>query len=256
VILLTGSSGTIGRKVSSDLKLDVRFPFQGQKQNLPIHTFENSTLVHLAGMSNPKLVALEIDKSYSVNVLSAVELFRIFAENKGRRFVFASSGHVYGNTQWGVLSKESDVINPHSRYAEQKAKAETFLRELALEYETELLILRIFSVFGSGMRENYLAGMIEKSLNDSGNFPLIANSDDVRDFSSPAMIADYLNRSIDLRMEPILTLNICSGVPSSVRDKVVSAYPSIPRDKLLDGNSEIPYLVGNPELMNKYFNAN
>jgi len=255
MILLTGSTGTIGKKIIFDIGLDFRLPPSTNQLESTKNLFSNSTLIHLAGISNTRDVEINPVQSYLVNVQSTVALFNAFAENHGKRFIFASTGHIYGGTATGSQSAETDALNPRSEYARQKMETELLLTEKAEKYDTELLILRIFSVFGPGMRKNYLAGMIEKSILETGQFPLIKNADDIRDFSTPEQVASYINRSILLDTEKITTLNICTGMACSVREKVIDAYPSMPLSKFSRGTSDLPYLVGNPTRMNVLFNA-
>ena len=256
MILLTGSTGTIGKKVNFDIDLDFHLPPSSSQLKSSENLFGNSTLIHLAGVSNTREVETNPTQSYLVNVKSTVVLFNAFAENHGKRFIFASTGHVYGGTTTGSQSAETDTLKPRSEYARQKMEAEFLLTETAEKYNTELLILRIFSIFGAGMRKSYLAGMIEKSIIETGQFPTVKNSDDVRDFSTPDQVASYINRSVLLKTEKITTLNICTGIGCSIRDKVIEVYPSIPISKFSKGTSDLPYLVGNPRRMNVFFNAN
>ena len=102
------------------------------------------------------------------------------------------------------------------------------------------------------MKSNYLAGMIEDSLQSSMGFPKIRTADDVRDFSTPDEIARKIEASVDIQFDSSLILNLCSGVPKSVRMRVLEEYPEFPMELLLGGQSEIPYLVGSPDRMKEF----
>ena len=253
MILLTGATGSIGSNVTSAMPLQFKLPIKMEHLNQNLNVSEGDSLIHLAGISNPKIVESDADLSYDVNVRSTIALFRAFAAKGGRRFIFASTGHVYGLTSPGSYSSESDALRPQSMYAEQKIETEVLLTKLSQDFETDLLILRIFSVFGPGMRENYLAGMIEKSINANGVLPIISPADDVRDFTTPQMIGHYLNRAVEIDMKKNLTLNLCSGIPRTIKAQVSANYPKIPLSNFVPGNSKIPWLVGNPSLMKEYF---
>ena len=253
MIFLTGANGTLGSYVFSDFQIDFRSLIASNILGFQSNSLADSTLIHLAGISNPNIVEANRENSYFVNVTSTLALFERFAKAGGRRFIFASSGHIYGYSGGENFATEGDPILPKSEYAKQKAQTETMLADLASKYDVELLILRIFSVFGNGMRHNYLAGMIEKSLSENRSFPLIFNSDDVRDFTKPSKVGAYLNKSVTIDMEQIQIVNICSGVARSIREIITDEYPEFPSPKFKHGNSDMPWLVGNPLQMRRLF---
>jgi len=253
MILLTGGSGSIGKHVSADLRLKSRFPLADLDIDLPRRLSETSTLIHLAGVSDSRLVNQDPNSAYLINVDSTIALLQSFAKNGGKRFVFSSTGHVYGGTKPGSYSVETDPVNPKSEYAEQKVIAENLLKELSIQLDIQLIILRIFSVFGLGMRQNYLAGNIENFFESQKRFPIVQTSDDIRDFSTPETVAKYINMTANLAIQSSFTVNICTGHPVSVRERVKEAFDSFPEENFLPGNSEMPYLVGSTDQMRKRF---
>jgi nucleoside-diphosphate-sugar epimerase len=249
-LLATGCSGGIGRYLRADTVIDFRkFQSGGSLTELPDHANE-STLIHLAAMTSIKQVQDNPAESYKVNVSSTIDLFRTFASNRGQRFIFASTGHVYGKTPIGHLTNENDSVNPFSLYAEQKILAERKLLREAENSGVEVIILRIFSVFGLGMKAHFLAGRIEASMENLGATSLILNSDDVRDFSSPRDIASLVRQSAEIPVRGSLIVNLCTGRGTSVREIVKLNFPNIKNDRFVRGNSETPRLVGDPKLKN------
>ena len=163
-LLATGCSGGIGRYLRPDSEINFR-NFQSSNSLSSLKTqIIDSTLIHLAAITSIEQVQGNPDESFKVNVSSTIDLFRAFATNRGKRFVFASTGHVYGKTPEDHLSKESDPLNPLSLYAEQKILAERGLIQEAKNSGVELVVLRIFSVFGLGMKSHFLAGRIDRSI--------------------------------------------------------------------------------------------
>lgn len=65
--------------------------------------------------------------------------------------LFPSSAAVYGNPAW-LPVQEDAPINPISPYGFHKAACELVAREYALCFEFDIVIGRIFSVFGPGQR--------------------------------------------------------------------------------------------------------
>ena len=249
-LLATGCSGGLGKYILADTEINFRnFLSNNSDSGLELHS-NDSTLIHLAAMTSIPEIQDNPVESHRVNVSSSVDLFRTFAKNGGRRFIFASTGHVYGKTLVGRLSSESDSLNPLSLYAEQKILAEKSLLQEAENSAVELIILRIFSIFGMGMKSHFLAGRIEESVKNLGTFPKILNSEDIRDFSSPGDVASLIQKSARIPMRAALTINLCTGQGVTVREIVKSNFPDITDDSFVIGNSETPRLVGDPELKN------
>ena len=253
-LLATGCSGGIGKYIRPDSEINFRnFQSSNSLSSLKTQIIE-STLIHLAAITSIQQVQDNPDESFRVNVSSTVDLFRTFANNGGKRFIFTSTGHVYGKTPLNRLSSENDLPNPLSLYAEQKILAEIKLLQEAENSGVELIIFRVFSIFGVGMKSHFLAGRIETALKKFDSSPKILNSDDVRDFSSPSDVACLIQKSVEIPMSGTLTVNLCTGRGITVREIVKSNFPKIKNESFVAGNSETPRLVGDPERKNIFFN--
>lgn len=87
-------------------------------------------VVHLAGLSNDPLGALDADLTEEINHLATVRLARLARERGVRRFVFASSCSLYGAAGDHLLDERSP-LTPLSAYARAKAAAERGILGLA-----------------------------------------------------------------------------------------------------------------------------
>lgn len=253
-LLATGCSGGIGKYIRPDTEINFR-SFRSNDSLSELKTSSHgSTLIHLAAITSIHQVQNNPGESFKVNVSSTIDLFHAFAKNGGKRFIFASTGHVYGKTAPGCLSTELDPLNPLSLYAEQKVLAENKLLQEAENTGVDLIILRVFSIFGMGMKSHFLAGRIETAIKNGGDFPKIPNADDVRDFSSPIDIACLIEKSAKIHMSGSLTLNLCTGRATSVREIVLLNFPNVKKESFVAGNSQTPRLVGDPEKKDILFN--
>ena len=104
-------------------------------------------VVHLAAVPRVPYSIEHPVETTNENIVKVVELLDACVRGKVKRFVFASSSSVYGNSE--VLPVEEDFdLNPISPYALQKKTAEEFCRLYAKLYDLDTVCLRLFTVFG------------------------------------------------------------------------------------------------------------
>lgn len=85
------------------------------------------TVIHLACISNDPSVELDPDLSRTINFEAFEPLVKISRENGVRRFIFASSGSVYGVSDSPEVTEDHPLV-PVSLYNKYKAKCEPILR--------------------------------------------------------------------------------------------------------------------------------
>ena len=84
------------------------------------------------------------------NVTGTVSVLTAAARAKVRRFVYSSSGSVYGD-QTTMPLVETMAVNPVNPYGLQKYVGELFAKLWAETYGLETVSLRYFNVYGSGI---------------------------------------------------------------------------------------------------------
>lgn len=164
-ILITGGGGYIGTELCNYLSnynynifaLDT-FWF-GKKLNKKIKIIRKdiryikekefpkkiSTVIHLAAISNDPSAELNSKLSWEVNVLGLLNILNLSLKNKVKKFIFASSGSVYG------VKKEKQVIEnlsliPISDYNKTKMVGEKLVESFSNKMKT--IILRPATVCG------------------------------------------------------------------------------------------------------------
>lgn len=107
------------------------------------------------------------DDIFAVNVSANMKLLQWAMNNKVRKFVFASSGGIYGGRPGGVL-RETDTLSvdsPLGFYLGTKLCAEVILQNCRQFFGT-MAILRPFFIYGPGQRKDMLiARMVESVRN-------------------------------------------------------------------------------------------
>jgi nucleoside-diphosphate-sugar epimerase len=175
-ILITGAAGFIGSNLCNYF-FEKKIPYEGvddlsngnvefvkNKNKLHICDFSDETIlkkiknkdyeyvVHLA--ANPRVgYSVEFPlESNDTNVTKTLKLLDA-SKNNIKRFIFASSSSVYGNTD-KLPSTENDSLNPNSPYGLQKLIIEQYLKLYYKLYGLDSVSLRFFNVYG----DNQLGG--------------------------------------------------------------------------------------------------
>jgi nucleoside-diphosphate-sugar epimerase len=244
-------TGTIGRHLSShviELKCDLT--------SLPkdISEVRKSTLVHLAS----RVGSMEVDRdpkaAHQINVEGTLQLAKLAIKSNCDRFIFISTSHVYKPHHLRI--KETDVIEPLNRYAEQKYQAEIMLQEMfSQQTKSNLIILRIFSVIGKDSKPFTLGGAVKRILAEEQKV-YIPNASDVRDFMTPQTVAHAIETVARNNRVNEKILNICSGVGTTVRDAALNlAFQhegELREEHFIEGNSAVPVMIGDPFLLNRH----
>jgi nucleoside-diphosphate-sugar epimerase len=177
-VLVTGASGFIGRHLvarfldepgvtpiavvhrttpgfpPSVRQIAVDLSSRGWSERLPAADI----IVHLAQSNRYRDFPESALDVTSVNIDATLELAD-WARSAGvRRFIFASTGNVYGNSE--LPRSESDVAEPHTMYAASKRCAELLLGCYTGFYE--VVILRLFGVYGPGQKGGLVSQIIDR----------------------------------------------------------------------------------------------
>jgi len=178
-VLVTGASGFIGSRLCASLeRAGVRVrrgasPRTARKRALApdevgydlaateatlVPLLEGcAAVVHLAGLAHQAGRGRSDADFHAANVVATERLARAAARAGARRFVFASSAKVFGESSpAGHAYDERDPPRPHGPYGQSKWQAEQVLARVADESALETVVLRPPLVFGPGVKANFL----------------------------------------------------------------------------------------------------
>jgi nucleoside-diphosphate-sugar epimerase len=237
LIAVTGAGGFIGSEVCRRLS-DQRYVVRGLlgppgssqavRENLAeTARFEITDLerlveflsqveavVHLAGPPSVRSSFDEPTLFARTHVEGTAAVLEAARMNGVRRVVYVSSADVYGRTEADRVT-EDDPLEARSPYAAAKIGAEQMVRAFSQAHGLEAFILRPFSVYGPGMSERSLVARILAQLASSSPV-CVADLRPVRDYCFVADVARAIERAIAAPVKGVETVNVGSGIGTSV----------------------------------------
>lgn len=144
-------------------------------------------IFHFAALPRIRYSIDHPKESHIANVDATRILADLFSKSVYTKlFVFASSSSVYGQSGGEKMSEEA-ILNPLSPYAKQKAEAEKSLIERFSESNGNLVILRLFNVYGYSHQpiNNYstLIGKMMNGIYTTNSITIHGNGMQKRDFT-------------------------------------------------------------------------
>lgn len=142
------------------------------------------TVIHCAAKTRIDPSWNEFYDYYNTNISASQKLLKVSQEMGVKKFVYFSSSSVYGNNGT-ICQTEDSPMCPSSPYAVSKMAAEYALKAQALKGETELIIVRPFTMYGPFMRTGTYSLVIAKFIKAYlNNVPLVleGTGSQTRDF--------------------------------------------------------------------------
>jgi nucleoside-diphosphate-sugar epimerase len=229
VLLITGSSGLIGRYLCKRLRAaGVEFR-EFDLRNSPEQDIRNRTslraalqgitgIVHLAAVSRVIWGERDPTKCFETNVRALGDLVDLCVTGSRPWLIFASSREVYGNAA-RLPVQESAPLQPVNVYGRSKRDGETIV-QAARERGLVANICRFSSVFGCPFDHPDRVVMAFASIAAQGGVMPVEGSGIVLDFTAVEDVADGLFRSVEAasqgcRLPPI---HFVSGRGTTLRE--------------------------------------
>jgi len=177
-------------------------------------------VIHLAALHEVPLSVEQPLETHEVNVTGILNLLLAARDAQVKRFVYASSSAVYGDSPVLPRSEDMEPLPISSPYAVSKLAGEYYCRLFSNLYSLETVSLRYFNVYGPRQdAASQYAGVIPKFVFAllSGNAPTIyGDGEQSRDFVN---VADCVNATIAASRIPGLAgsvINIGTGQRTTV----------------------------------------
>ncbi len=184
---------------------------------------EYDVIFHEAAVVPAGMATTDVASLHATNVDGTLNLLDAASRSRNRRFVYASSAAVYGETESGPI-KEDRIPNPTSPYGFSKLEGEKYCRFFASTYGLRTVCLRYFNVYGPRQKLGSYSGVISAFIRKlaRGESPVIfGDGAQTRDFVhvNDVVEANVLASKANLR--PGETFNISTGTPTSISQLAV-----------------------------------
>jgi len=151
----------VARRIPNDthpainwIKADLSIP--DWTATLPSEDFD--VVIHLAQSKHYREFPSQAADIVNINVSATIGLAGWALEHGVKRFLFASTGSVYGSKD--CVHREEDHCNPETMYGASKLAAEVLLKPYS-EF-MHVLVLRLFGVYGPGQVDAMLPVVIQR----------------------------------------------------------------------------------------------
>ncbi len=176
-----------------------------------------SAIVHCAGGSSVAASLHAPDLDFERTVVSTMRVADFVRRSAPRaRIVFLSSAAVYGASEHEPLS-EDQPKRPISPYGAHKAMAENLLTHWSECFDLDISILRLFSVYGVGLRKQLLWELSKRALAGESPLTLFGSGAERRDFLAVEDAAELIAMAADPQRRPPRVLNGGSGQATTVK---------------------------------------
>ena len=262
-ILITGANGFVGRQILKALVVDDHeitiISRSRREKQIPVgikvietedlfnESYDRLTqilknqdiLIHSAWYAEP---GKYLTSPLNLDCLKgSLQLAQAFAEVGGKRFIGIGTCFEYDLNQ-GILSVETP-LNPTTLYAACKVSVFQVLNQLLPALGVEFLWCRLFYLYGEDEDPRRLVPYLKEQLK-SGQPANLSSGNQIRDFlnvqEAGQMIADC---SLGSRQGSI---NICSGIPITVRQFAEQIADQFSRRDLLNFGARPDNLVDPP----------
>ena len=209
-------------------------------------------VIHLAALIDIVASVTDPASTNDVNVTGTLNVLRQAARCKVRRFVFASSTAVYGDSETLPIN-ENVIVDPISPYAASKLAGEAYCKAFTGSYGLSTVVLRFFNVYGPRSEKSPYCGVITKFLQQANKGEAIniyGDGKQTRDFIHVKDIVEALISALEAHEVDGETFNICTGIPTSINDLAgaiqVATKKDLPITHATARQGEIRFSYGDP----------
>jgi nucleoside-diphosphate-sugar epimerase len=199
-----------------------KFMFQRgdiRDKTIPNEVFDGiDSVIHLAALIDISASVADPIQNHEINVDGTFNMLYTAFKHNVRKFVFASSTAVYGDTKL-LPVQENIALRPLSPYAASKIAGEAYCSAFANCFGLETIALRFFNIYGLRSENSPYSGVITKFLRKIINneaLTIDGDGEQTRDFVHVSDIVKAVILALEQEGLKGEVFNVCTGVPTSI----------------------------------------
>ena len=172
------------------------------------------------------------NKYLDTNIAGFINLLKSIKNKKIKKFFYASSSSVYGDTKIFPL-KENFKLSPKNLYAKTKVQNEKDAKNFKKDFKKNIIGLRFFTIYGEWGRPDMLILKLLSFKRKNLFFELNNRGNHYRDFT---YIKDVVSIILKLRNQKISghdIYNICSNNPVGLKKIILFVSKFTPKTKII-----------------------
>ena len=176
-------------------------------------------IIHLAAQAGVRYSLINPNKYLDTNLSGFINLIKSIEKKKIKKFLYASSSSVYGDSKKFPL-KEKSKLQPKSIYGLSKKMNEELALQYSKIYKTKFVGLRFFTIYGEWGRPDMFMMKLFKSSKLNKTFYLNNYGNHKRDFTYIGDVVKIIEKLIRKKINKHEIFNICSNNPINIYDIV------------------------------------
>jgi UDP-glucose 4-epimerase len=232
-ILIIGSEGFIGKNLWShftkdakysvfradivDIKEDDYFRIKEDEEDFKLlFKQEFKVCINASGSGSVAFSNTNPQRDYKLNtenVLLILEAIRSIRPSC--KFINFSSAAVYGNSKTIPITEDQE-LNPVSPYGKHKLMSEVICKDFYEKYKIETLSLRVFSVYGPGLKKQLFWDIYQKAIAGK-EIVLEGSGNETRDFIFIDDLCEAVDKLLLFHEFKGGVVNVSSGQSTTIK---------------------------------------
>ncbi len=234
-ILITGINGFIGTHLARELlKRGHSVTGLGRSKKCKIHNIttycsgsvldkgllekaikDTEAVVHLAALTSHKDIVGNKFKTMEIGLLGTRNLLSSFSKSRSaKKFIYPSTGKVYGKINYLPID-ENHPTTPQNILGKSKLEVENLIKRYDNKNK-ELIIFRIFNVYGPGQNENFLIPTILKQLSNGEKEIILGDIEAKRDYVYIDDLVNAFMLALEHKINQGVSIyNVCTQISKS-----------------------------------------
>ena len=220
------------------IKFDLK---KGEKLYKILKNYKIKQIIHLAAQPGVRISLKNPINTLNENLISFINILEIVRKKKIKRFIYASSSSVYGETKIYPFNENDTKNVPISVYGASKLSNEIIAQSYSRNFKIKCFGLRFFTVYGPYGRPDMAYFSFIEKLKNNKKIKVFNQGIMKRDFT---FIDDVVQGIVDVSKFKTnanhLILNIGKGKPDNLMDLIKIIQKNFKKKFKIDFTKNIP----------------